>query len=91
MPTRPFELQGRRNVKGGVSLIFRCTQCGVKTTLFIDDTDDLDQNYPVACPCGVEVNMYFGSPLVGRALLRKLRSTPEPEDQYRRSHEPQLN
>ena len=91
MPTRPFELQGRRNVAGGIALVFRCTECGNKISLFIDDRDELDQNYPVACSCGIEVNMYFGSPLVGKALLRKLRSQPEPQDSYRRSAKPQLN
>ena len=59
--------------------------------LFIDDRDDLDQNYPVACACGNEVNMYFGSPVMGRTLIRSLKNTPEPEDDYRRSRAPQLN
>jgi len=91
MPKRPFELRGRRIVEGGVSLIFQCTGCGEEAALLIRDGDPLKDAYAVACRCGVEANMYFGSPLVGRALLKSLKATPEPEDNYHRCRSPLLN
>lgn len=85
MPKTPFVLMGRNVVEGGLELIFRCAECCREISLRVDDGDALDGRYPVACPCGTEVNMYFGAPMVSRMLLRKLRATPDPRDSFRRS------
>ena len=87
----PFELYGRQLVEGGIRLLFRCTACGTDSNLLLKDEDALDGKYPVACPCGVEVNMFFGSPLVGKALVRSLRRLKEPGDAFHRCQSPLLN
>ena len=91
MNKMPFELYGRQLVDGGVRLLFRCAACGADSTLILKDDDALDQKYPVACACGVEVNMYFGSPLVGKALVRSLKRIKEPGDTLHRCQSPLLN
>ena len=91
MGNMPFELYGRQLVEGGVRLLFRCAGCGADSSLVLKDEDALDQKYPVACACGVEVNMFFGSPLVGKALLRGLKRLKEPGDALHRCQSPLLN
>ncbi len=91
MDKRPFELCGRRRVDGGVDLVFQCNGCGGEATLLIKDEDELRGDYPLACPCGVEANMYFGAPTVGRALMRSLKDMHEPADDYRRCSAPTMN
>ena len=91
MGNLPFELRGRRVVDEGVNLIFRCVECGAEGELFIRDQDTLEGNIPFSCPCGVEVNMYFGSPMVGRALLKSLKHVPDPAENYRRCQNPSMN
>ena len=46
---------------------------------------------PVACQCGVEVNMYFGSPVVGRELIKSLKHVPDPSENYQRGQNPSMN
>ncbi len=87
----PFELYGRQLEEGGIRLLFRCTSCGTDSNLLLKDEDALDGKYPVSCPCGVEVNMFFGSPLVGKALVRSLRRLKEPGDTLHRCQSPLLN
>jgi hypothetical protein len=91
MGNMPFELFGRRLEEGGVRLLFRCTACGGETSLVLADADALQEKYPVACSCGVEVNMFFGSPLVGKALISTLKKLREPEDTYHHCRSPLLN
>ena len=91
MGNMPFELYGRQLVEGGVRLLFRCASCGADSSLVLKDEDALDQKYPVACACGVEVNMFFGSPLVGKALLRGLKRLKELGDALHRCQSPLLN
>ena len=87
----PFELFGRQLVDGGIRLLFKCMSCQAETSLLLPDQDSLSEKYPVACACGVQVNMYFGSPLVGKALLRSLRRMREPQDGYHHCSSPLLN
>lgn len=91
MPKHPFELLGREVVEGGVVLIFRCTACGGESRLTILDDDPLDGRYPVACACGAQVAMHFGSPRLGRSLLRSLKRSPEAPEEYHRCPAPMLN
>lgn len=91
MPKSPFEILGREVVDGGVVLVFRCTACGRESRLTLLDDDPLDGRYPVACACGARVNMHFGSPLLGRALLRSIRRSPETPDDYHRCPAPLMN
>ncbi len=91
MGKRPFELLGRQLVEGGIVLVFRCAACGNEARLKILDDDPLSGRYPVACPCGAEVSMYFGSPAIGRALLRSLRNAPARPDEYHRCSVPMMN
>ena len=91
MPKSPFEILGRQVVEGGVVLVFRCTACGRESRLALRDDDPLDGRYPVACPCGVEVNMCFGSPMLGRALLRSIKRSPESPDEYHRCPASMMN
>ncbi len=91
MPNSPFDIMGRQVVEGGVVLVFRCNACGQEVRLLIRDDDSLKDRYPVACACGVEVNMFFGSPLVGRSLLRSLKRTPETPDEYHRCPASMMN
>jgi hypothetical protein len=61
----------------------------------IRDTDPLKERYPVACMCGAEVNMFFGSPRVARNMIRALKKEAEAEVEARsgphRCHSPLLN
>ena len=59
----------------------------------IRDTDPLKDRYPIACMCGAEVNMFFGSPRVARNMLKALRREAEDELEQRqhRCHSPLLN
>jgi hypothetical protein len=93
MADMPFELVGRRVMDGALCLIFRCGQCGDKTSLVIRDTDSLKDRYPVACMCGAEVNMFFGSPRVARNMIRTLKREAEAEmlEQPHRCHSPLMN
>jgi hypothetical protein len=91
MGNMPFELYGRALVEGGVKLLFRCMTCGEQAHLVLKDDDALDSRYPVACPCGAEVNMFFGSPKVGQILVKSLKNLREPEDAYHRCQSPLLN
>ncbi len=91
MPKSPFDLLGRQVVEGGVTLIFRCAACGGECRLTLRDEDPLRDRYPVACACGASVNMYFGSPLVGRALIRSIKRSPETPDEYHRCPASMMN
>jgi len=93
MANMPFELVGRRILDNALCLIFKCAACGDKVSLVIRDTDPLKDRYPVACMCGSEVNMFFGSPRVARNMLRALRREAEDELAKRehRCHSPLLN
>jgi len=93
MANMPFELVGRRILDNALCLIFKCAACGDKVSLVIRDTDPLKDRYPVACMCGAEVNMFFGSPRVARNMLRALRREAEDELEKRqhRCHSPLLN
>lgn len=77
----PFELRGREPVEGGIRLLLRCAKCGGEASLTVRDNDPLEGSYPVACPCGEEVNMFFGSPKVGKLLLKALKEEPDPGDE----------
>jgi len=93
MANMPFELVGRRIMDGALCLIFKCAECDDKVSLVIRDTDPLKDRYPVSCMCGQEVNMFFGSPLVARNMLRALRreAQEELENRQHRCHSPLLN
>jgi hypothetical protein len=93
MANMPFELVGRRILDDALCLIFKCAGCGDKVSLVIRQTDPLRDRYPVACTCGSEVNMFFGSPRVARNLLRALRREAEEEAQKQphRCHSTLLN
>jgi len=95
MANLPFELVGRRVMDGALCLVFRCTGCGDPVSLVIRDTDPLKERYPVACMCGSEVNMFFGSPRVARNLIRALKREAEAEAEAgkgpHRCHSPLLN
>ncbi|RPH47210.1 MAG: hypothetical protein EHM91_06255 [Planctomycetota bacterium] len=93
MANMPFELVGRRIMDEALCLIFKCAACGDKVSLVIRDTDPLKERYPVACMCGAEVNMFFGSPRVARNMLRALKREAEAESvhQPHRCHSPLLN
>ena len=79
MPNMPFELVGRRVMNESLCLIFKCAGCGDKVSLVIRDRDPLQERYPVACMCGAEVNMFFGSPRVARNMIRALKREAEAE------------
>jgi hypothetical protein len=91
MPKMPFELLGREIVEGGIRLIFRCTDCGAEAPLFIGDDDPLQGEYPMACACGKRVNMFFGSPLAGKALLKSVRENPDSREGTPRLPSPSMN
>ena len=93
MANMPFELVGRRIMNEALCLVFKCTECGDKVSLVIRDQDPLKDRYPVACMCGAEVNMFFGSPRVARNMLRALKKEAEAEMQSgpHRCHSPLLN
>jgi hypothetical protein len=93
MAKMPFELVGRRILDDALCLIFQCAECGDKVSLLIRETDPLKDRYPVACMCGSEVNMFFGSARVARNMLRALRREAEEEAQKRphRCHSTLLN
>jgi hypothetical protein len=93
MAHMPFELVGRRIMDEALCLVFKCVACGDKVSLVIRDTDPLKERYPVACMCGAEVNMFFGSPRVARNMLRALKREAEAEAaaQPHRCHSPLLN
>ncbi len=93
MANMPFELVGRRILDGALCLIFKCAGCGDRVSLVIRDTDPLKDRYPVACMCGAEVNMFFGSPRVARNMLRALRREAEDElaQRQHRCQSPLLN
>ena len=79
MANMPFELVGRRVLNGALCLLFKCAACGDKVSLVIRDNDPLKDRYPVACICGAEVNMFFGSPRVARNMIRALKREAEAE------------
>jgi hypothetical protein len=83
MANMPFELVGRRVMNDSLCLVFKCTECGDKVSLIIRDTDPLKERYPVACMCGAEVNMFFGSPRVARNMIRALKKEAQAEVQSR--------
>lgn len=89
MTDKPFELVGKRPADGGVDLLFRCIACGDEVTLLVKDGDELEGKRLVTCACGAQVNMFFGSPRMGRLLLKALQS--EGEGHSHRCHSPLLN
>lgn len=89
MTNTPFELVGKRLVDGGVDLLFRCIACGEEVALRVADGDELEGKRLVACACGAEVNMFFGSPRMGRMLVKALKA--EGDDRPHRCHSPLLN
>jgi hypothetical protein len=93
MANMPFELVGRRVMDGALCLVFKCAACGDKVSLVIRDTDPLRDRYPLACLCGAEVNMFFGSPRVARNMIRALKREAEAErlERPHRCHSPLLN
>lgn len=93
MANMPFELVGRRIMDGALCLVFKCAECSDKVSLVIRDTDPLQERYPIACMCGAEVNMFFGSPRVARNMLKALRREAEDElaERQHRCHSPLLN
>ena len=92
MANMPFELVGRRVMNGALCLVFKC-ECGDKVSLVIRDQDPLKERYPLACMCGAEVNMFFGSPRVARNMIRALKREAEAEmlERPHRCHSPLLN
>jgi hypothetical protein len=86
MANMPFELVGRRVMDGALCLTFKCAECGDRVSLVIRDNDPLKDRYPVACICGAEVNMVFGSPRVARNMLRALKKEAEAEAEVRPHH-----
>ena len=89
MTRTPFELTGKRKVEGGVDLLFRCIACNEVVTLRVADGDELEGKRLVQCACGAEVNMFFGSPRMGRMLIKALAA--EGEASPHRCHSPLLN
>jgi len=73
MSRMPFDLESHERVEGGIRLVFLCVDCGERSSLVVLDKDTLKEKYPITCACGARANMVFGSPLVGKALLRKLK------------------
>ena len=88
MTDTPFELVGKRAAEGGIELLFRCIACGGETPLFLKDGDDLEGKRLVICGCGAQVNMFFGSPRIGRVLIKALE---EQEGPLHRCSSPLLN
>jgi hypothetical protein len=88
MSRLPFDLESHERVEGGIRLLFQCAACGGRASLVILDRDSLKDKYPLACPCGAEANLVFGSPAVGKAILRKLKRTG---DERRECRSPLLN
>jgi hypothetical protein len=89
MTKTPFELVGKRRVEGGVDLLFQCIACGGEVPLFVGDGDELEGKRLVTCACGAQVNMFFGSPRMGRMLIQALKV--EGDDHPHRCHSPLLN
>ena len=89
MTNTPFELVGKRRVEGGVDLLFRCIACGDEVTLLVKDGDELEGRRLVACSCGAQVNMFFGSPRMGKLLLKALKA--EGDDRPHRCPSPLMN
>jgi len=89
MTNAPFELVGKRPVEGGVDLLFRCIDCRGEVTLRVADGDELEGRRLVTCACGAQVNMFFGSPRMGRLLIQALRSEGDPRPH--RCHSPLMN
>jgi DNA-directed RNA polymerase subunit RPC12/RpoP len=89
MTNTPFELVGKRLVEDGVSLVFQCIGCGDEVTLLVKDGDELEGKRLVTCPCGAQVNMFFGSPRMGRMLINALKE--EGDDKPHHCHSPLLN
>ena len=88
MTNTPFELVGKRPADGGTDLLFRCVACGAEVALRVNDGDDLEGKRLVTCPCGAQVNMFFGSPRIGRVLIKALE---EQEGPLHRCSSPLLN
>lgn len=89
MTNTPFELVGKKAMEGGVELLFRCIACGGQVTLPVRDEDGLEGKQLVSCPCGAQVNMFFGSPRMGRLLIKALQE--EGEGRPHRCGSPLLN
>ena len=89
MTKTPFELVGKRLVEGGVDLLFRCIGCAGEVSLRVADGDELEGKRLVTCACGAEVNMFFGSPRMGRLLIKALAQEGVPR--VHRCHSPLLN
>ena len=89
MTKTPFELVGKRLVEGGVDLLFRCIACTGEVALRVADGDELEGKRLVTCACGAEVNMFFGSPRMGRMLIKALEADAVPR--IHRCHSPLLN
>jgi len=89
MTDTPFELVGKRLVEGGVDLLFRCIACGDEVTLLVGDGDELEGKRLVTCACGAQANMFFGSPRMGRALIKALAA--EGDDRSHRCPSPLMN
>ncbi len=85
-----FRLVGRDNVGGGTKLRFRHGNCEHESSVFIPEHDELRDNYPLKCPCGREINMYFGNPKFGKKLMSLLK-LPVPEDRFRGAEGPSNN
>ena len=89
MTNTPFELVGKRLVEGGLNLLFRCIACGDEVTLLVKDGDELEGKRLVECSCGAQVNMFFGSPRMGRLLVKALKAGDGGEPHM--CHSPLLN
>jgi hypothetical protein len=86
----PFKIESRKVLEGGIELLFIHRNCGEKVTLFIKDSDELKERYPVVCPCGKKAKLYFGNPKVGRKLMDRMKE-PMPEDEFDAASEPSQN
>jgi hypothetical protein len=91
MEPAPFELRECQRVEGGIRLLFRCSGCRAETGVVVKDDDPLEGKFHLRCACGAEINLVFGSPLVGRALLRSIRKAAEPSDALHRCPSVLLN
>jgi hypothetical protein len=89
MTNTPFELVGKRDAEGGIELLFRCIACSGQVALPVKDKDGLEGKRLVTCSCGAQVNMFFGSPRMGRLLLQALQK--EGEERPHRCASPLLN
>ncbi len=91
MEPAPFELRECERVEGGIRMVFRCSGCRGETGVVVRDDDPLNGKFHMKCACGAEINLFFGSPGVGRAILRSIKRTGEPPDTLHRCPSVLLN